>query len=219
MWKKRLVRSVLGIACLSASPALAHVPYVEWRDFTVSRPFNVSSIEQSIAVYSWLEVGALGRRADDVDVYRFDVDEPVSFYAEVIVPVCPEYGGFEPWFALVGPDLPQPTVPLPVAPPPGYGALVAGRDVIPPDRESFFEPFGGKSYYQGPALDESLTTAGAYYVLYWDPRGKGGDYVAVLGREERFRFFDILRALFWTPKIRRNEELHVRCDTGGRATP
>jgi hypothetical protein len=201
---------VVARLALTASPAQAHVPYVEWRDYSLSQPLRVANIEQSIAAYAWLEVEK--GTSDDIDVYRFVVGEvPVEFYAEVLVPVCGAYAGFEPWFALVGPDLPEPGDELPFELPPGYGALVVGREELPSPRPTFYEPFGAKRYYQGLTLEEPLTSPGTYYVLYWDPRGRGGDYVAVLGRTEQFRFRDIVRAFYWTPKIRRDEELHVEC--------
>jgi hypothetical protein len=76
-------------------------------------------------------------------------------------------------------------------------------------REQFYEPFGGKSYYQGPRFDETINITGTYYVYYWDPYQKGGDYVAVLGYKEQFPPLDFLRALINTPLIRHDYELHL----------
>ena len=69
--------------------------------------------------------------------------------------------------------------------------------------------FGGKSYYQGPRFDETINISGTYYVYYWDPYQKGGDYVAVLGYKEQFPPLDFLRALINTPLIRHDYELHL----------
>jgi hypothetical protein len=76
----------------------------------------------------------------------------------------------------------------------------------------FYEPFGGKSYYDGPVFDQTLETPGEYSVYYRDPYQHGGDYVAVLGYQEQWSKRDIGRALLLTPYIRRDGELHVDPD-------
>ena len=203
--------AIVFISLLCFPNVLAHVPYLEHRDFSVEQPFRVRrSITQSIAVYSWLKTNELNI-SNDIDVYSFTINnKPLRIYLEVIVPVCNGYyANFTPWFALVGPGLPPPNQTLPFDLPQGYGAIV--KQDVPPgsDREQFYEPFGGKSYYQGPRFDETLNISGTYYVYYWDPYQKGGDYVAVLGYKEQFPPLDILRALINTPLIRHDYELHL----------
>jgi hypothetical protein len=78
-------------------------------------------------------------------------------------------------------------------------------------RETFYEFYGGKSYYKGPFYEEYIATPGTYYVFFWDPHHKGGDYVAVLGKEEIWRFRDVIQAFRNTPLIRLNRELHIAC--------
>jgi hypothetical protein len=160
-------------------------------------------------VYSWLTTDGVNP-STDIDVYSFTIKQPLRVYLEVIVPVCDGYyANFTPWFALVGPGLPQPNQTLPFDVPQGYGVIV--KQDAPPGspREQFYEPFGGKSYYQGPRFDETINISGTYYVYYWDPYQKGGDYVAVLGYKEQFPPLDILRALINTPLIRHDYELHL----------
>jgi hypothetical protein len=151
----------------------------------------------------------------DIDVYEFTIRcRPVRVYIEVIVPVCEGfYEEFVPWFALAGPGLPEPSQDVPFELPPGYGAIVM-ENVNPGEpRETFYEPFGNKSYYKGPIFDEIIEEKGTYYIYYWDPWETGGDYVAILGRREIFGLFDIIRALIYTPLIRRNLELHIKVFT------
>ena len=50
-----------------------------------------------------------------------------------------------------------------------------------------------KSYYKGPVFDEYITIPGNYYVYIWDPQQKSGDYVAVLGKKEIWRFGTLSR--------------------------
>jgi hypothetical protein len=189
----------------------AHVPYLENIDFSTKQPFTVEySIEQSLAIYAWLEKNDLGN-SEDIDVFAFRLNEPTIVYLEVLVPVCQGYEDFLPWFALAGPGLPEPKVPMPFDIPPGYGIEVIKNLTIGEPRDTFYEFFGGKSYYKGPVFDEKLTIPGTYYVYFWDPHQKGGDYVVVLGKKEIWRFQDIIQALRNTPLIRLGKELHVDC--------
>jgi hypothetical protein len=188
----------------------AHVPYLEPRDYSEENPFKVrNTIEQSIAVYAWLENDG-SNPSTDIDVYQFEIgSDPMLVYIEAIVPVCGiYYQDFVPWFALVGPGLPAPNQTVPFTIPSGYGAIVK-ENVDPGDpRETFYEFFGGKWYYEGPTFEEEIGLPGTYYVYYWDPHEMGGDYVAVLGKTEEFGFRDIIRSLIVTPIIRFDFELH-----------
>jgi len=201
-----------ALAALVEGSAFGHVPYFEHRDFSGQRPFQVASITQSIAVYSWLEPS--GGDPGDVDVYRFEISQPTRIFVEALVPMCPEYEGFLPAFAVVGPGLPQPGVELPFELPPGYGAVLVENFKPGQERPTFYEPFGGKSYYDGPDFDQLCEEPGTYYVYFWDPKGNVGDYVAVLGYQEIWRFRDIVRGLVFTPLIRLNLELHTVCEAG-----
>lgn len=203
-------RAVLLAGLLWSGLALGHVPYFERIDLRDARPFEVpKSVEQSIAVYAWL------RSTRDLDVYAFRLDDaqPTRVFLEVLVPVCPGYENLLPWFAVVGPGLPPP-VPgdsLPFEVPPGEGVVVLPNLEPGEPRSTFYEPFGDKSYYQGPRFDQFLSGPGAYQVIYWDPRGARGDYVAIIGAEEIWEADDIQRALRLTPIIRQGGELHTEC--------
>jgi hypothetical protein len=207
-----IVPAFVALVVVCGAECAAHVPYLEHADYSEEEPFVVrKSIEQSIAVYAWLENDGINP-CSDVDVYRFEITEPARVYIEGIVPVCRQYTEFVPWFALVGPGLPQPTYEVPMSIPEGYGAIVVENVAPGEERETFYEPFGGKSYYLSPVFDQVMNQTGTYYVCYWDPYELGGDYVAVLGRLERFGFWDIVQALIYTPMIRRDMELHVNCE-------
>jgi hypothetical protein len=77
------------------------------------------------------------------------------------------------------------------------------------ERETFYEPFGGKWYYKGPIFEEKINESGTYYIYCWDPNEKGGDYVLVLGKGEFFGPVDIIRSILNTIVIRRNGEIHI----------
>lgn len=184
-----------------AAGAWAHVPYLEGTDLTATQPFRCPSATQSIAVYSWLE------SSTDVDFYTVTVTNQTDFFAELIVPVFEPYAEFRPSMALIGRGLPAPASPLPVPLPPGSGAIVLNDAGLEP-RPQFYEPFGGKSYYQGPRLEMTLPP-GRYTLIYWDPAGGIGDYTAAIGDKEVWGIKDILRALIVTPIIRADGELHL----------
>lgn len=187
-------------------PVQAHVPYIELLDYSEKRPFIITdSVENSKSIYAWFE------SPTDIDVYTFEVTDPVRLFANAIVPVCPGYEDLLPWLAVVGPNLPAPEEELPFSLPEGYGAVVVENLAPGEPRETFYEFFGAKYYYDAPAFDEEISEPGTWYVYYWDPYQVGGDYVAVIGAEEVFSLSDIIRSLIVTPLIWFNLELHIRC--------
>jgi hypothetical protein len=199
------------IILLSSSIATAHVPYIERSDYSKNNPVFVwKMIEYSKAFYAWLENDGINP-CEDIDVFKFKIkNNPKNVYIELIVPVIDDYyKDFVPWFALIGPNLPIPMEELPFDIPEGYGAIVKENVEPGTDRESFYEPFGGKSYYYGPVLDMDISEPGTYYIYCWDPYSKGGDYVLVFGKGEFFGPVDIIRSLINTVIIRRNGEIHI----------
>ncbi len=199
------IMMALVLSLVAALPAAAHVPYIERQDYGWPNPFVVQDVEQSKAMYAWLS------SPSDIDVYAFNVTETTDLFVEVIVPVCPAYEQFLPSYAIVGPGLPDPGDELPVDLPPGYGAIVVPNLEPGAPRDTFFEPFGGKWYYEGVSFNEPASTPGLWLVIVWDPYAMGGDYVASIGLEERFTPRDILRSLINTPYVRQGRELHTDC--------
>jgi hypothetical protein len=213
MWKKTFV---IIITCflfiiVNVSSVSAHVPYIEYKDYPQDKPIYVwKMLEYSKAFYAWLENDG-ENPCKDIDGFKFKIrNKPINVYIELIVPVIDDYyEEFVPWFALVGPGLPEQNQTLPFDIPDGCGVIV--KENVEPGqiRETFYEPFGGKSYYDGPIFDETLSQQGTYYIYSWDPYEQGGDYVLVIGKKEFFGPFDIIRAIINTFIIRRNGELHI----------
>ena len=184
----------------------AHVPYIERTDYSADDPFYVwKMIEKSKAFYCWLQ------GSDDIDAFMFNVRKrPVNIYVELIVPVANGfYQDFVPWYALIGPGLPELDQSVPFEIPEGYGGIIMENVLPGMPRETFLEPFGGKFYYKGPILDENISQPGTYYLYCWDPYEMGGDYVLVIGKGEFFGPIDIIRGLINTIIIRQDKELHV----------
>lgn len=198
--------AVIFLQVFAVSAVNAHVPYIENEDYSAERPFVVTdSIENSKAVYAWFETGA------DVDVYAFEVSEPVTVYAQALVIACPYLEELLPWFAVVGPGLPVADEALPFELPAGCGAVVVKNKNPGEERDTFFEPFSAKTYFDGPEFSREVATPGTWYVYYWDPHNIGGDYVAVLGLKESFSILDTVRSLINTVIIWFNLELHTTC--------
>jgi hypothetical protein len=205
---KLLFLSVLVTASilLAKVDAWSHVPFLEDSDFSESEPFILDPpLKKSRAIYAWLDSGT------DIDVYTFEVEEQSLLRAFSLVPVCPTYKDFLPSFAVVGPGLGLPEEQLPFKVPEGYGAVIVTNTPPGTSRNTFFEPFTSKNYYRGPSYNQTVSTPGTWYVYFWDPAGKGGDYVAVFGFTELFSFRDIIRAFSNTPKIWFDRELHTDC--------
>lgn len=188
----------------------AHVPYLEHNDYSEEKPFIVRKlVTQSKAMYSWLENDRVNP-CFDIDVYKFRLIRPVNMYIELIVPVVEDYyEDFCPWYALVGPGLPDSDQSLPFEIPDGYGVFIKENVEPGQPRETFYEFFGDKSYYKGPIFEDQLEKTGDYFIYVWDPYEKGGDYTIVVGKFEIWGPFDILRALIYTPLIRKGFELHI----------
>lgn len=198
--------ATLFISILPFLNVSAHVPYLEDIDFPNETPFEVPEpLEKSRAFYAWFDTGS------DIDAFAFEVKEPVRLFAQALVPVCQGYEDLLPWFAVVGPGLPEPRAELPFELPPGYGALVVENAEPWTPRRTFYEPFGNKWYFDGPVFEGVASTPGRWYLYYWNPYGRSGDYVAVLGSKEIWNLEDILRALVYTPMIREGQELHAEC--------
>ena len=145
----------------------AHVPFIEESDFSQSEPFLIEHpLKKSRAIYGWLQSDT------DIDVYTFEIQEPVRLRAFSLVPVCPDYEDFLPAFAVIGPDLSSAEDHVPFSLPEGYGAVVINNQAPGVKRNTFFEPFTNKNYYRGPAFDQVIATPGTWYVYYWDPSGR-----------------------------------------------
>jgi len=215
MKRRATIFLVLFVLLVFSSSTQAHVPYIEFVDYSESRPFKIrDSVENSKAIYCWFKTG------EDVDVFTFDVTEPVRVVIDVSVQKCEANEDLLPWFALVGPGLPEPEEEIPFELSEGNGALV-WKNVEPGEpRTEFWEPIGKKCYYWlGPQswFDQEISVPGTYYVYYWNPDGFSGDYVASIGFLEGVNTpLDNLISLLISPLIKLNLENHTRCPKADR---
>lgn len=195
-----------AVVLLHGQAVYAHVPYFEQQDLSADAPFLIEDIEQSKAIYAYLD------SAEDVDVLLLIVREPVRIYAKTIIPYCREYRDFRPSFALTGPGLPEPGDGFPPAREPGHGRILRHDEPDGATRPSMYEFFSNQFYFEGPILDINVTEPGNYWLWFWDDSDAVGDYVAIVGKREVFSVEDIRRSFWNTPDIRRRGYLHVDCE-------
>jgi hypothetical protein len=210
MEKRGIIFLVLFLLLVFSSSTQAHVPYIEFIDYSESRPFTIrDSVENSKAIYAWLKTG------QDIDVYTFEVTEPVRVVIDITVQKCEAFEDLLPWFALVGPGLPEPDEEIPFELSEGTGAIVWKNVELGETRNEFWEPIGGKCLYWlgvDNRFDQDISVPGTYYIYYWDPDGFGGDYIASIGFLEgvNTRLDDLITRLI-SPLIKLNLENHTRC--------
>ncbi|TFG82388.1 MAG: hypothetical protein E4H19_13175 [Chromatiales bacterium] len=192
----------LGTLAMSAS---AHVPFLEETDYTPEKPYIVHDAENSKSLSA--RIGKPG----DVDVYRIDLEKPARIYTATNIPWCPQYETFGVTYALAGPGLPAPAIPLPVTLPEGYGAVVV-RDTSEQTRESWVEPFSGRKMWLGEEYALDAAPAGTYTMIIWNERGQTGDYIAVIGEGEVFNAPEIRQTVATSPKLRDGANLMVKCN-------
>lgn len=181
--KAVVVVLVIGIAVLLPRPASAHRPiFVDDHPGDPTNALEIPDPDISWAIYAALST-------DDVHFYRFEVpSRGLEFSAQMTLPARHEYRGFDPWFALIGPELPQDSsVPFQLSV--DHGALLAPAARI---EEEFFEPFTQTRYLLRQKIDVKLTP-GTHFIAVFHPDGKEGRYALTVGKRETWGWSDLLR--------------------------
>jgi len=222
LWKLRTALSAVALLALcaltAASPAAAHVPFLE-----PDRPSDAPAVQRdpfpgairlpdaavSRAVYGTLAPG------EAFDAYRLTVSRPSGTPVEMLVPKSGKYRDFRPAFALIGPGLPAAgrapafiverlrTASTAVSLVPGASLRV----LVVPDpaaaaRDGFYEPFSFTSYYRGGATRVDLAPGVTYYLVVYDLAGQRGEYALGIGEAEKFTAGDTLRSVVAVVRIK-----------------
>lgn len=193
------------ILLLLPCAALAHVPFLEESDYSPERPYVVKDVTNSKSIHA--RIGTPG----DVDVYVMDITAPTRIFTQTDIPWCPQYETFGVTYALTGPGLPAPAIPLPVALPPGHGAVVV-RDNSGAGRETWDEPFSGRRMWVGESFALDDAPPGRYQLVVWNEQGRTGDYIAVIGEAEIFNEPEMRQVRATSPRLRNGANLMVACD-------
>jgi hypothetical protein len=169
---------IMALIALVSTPASAHKPIFSDHGATgFDDAIRIPDPDVSWAIYGYLD------SPEAADYYYFDLPEGMSVYTEMLVPVSRAYENFRPSYAIVGPGARgQDDVPFSTR-------EDAGRIVVnapPGEREQFYEPFTGVTYYRGLRKHTDLAVPGRYYVVVFDPGRRQGDYVLAVGERESF---------------------------------
>jgi hypothetical protein len=119
----------------------------------------------------------------------FDGVAGQELYFNPGVPAIDRLKEYRPAFALVGPGLPEATLPLAI--PAGTGAEVyLTTDIADP--EFFHEPFSGTDSWILFKKTVILPQTGRYYLVGYVPSGQAGKYWIAIGKREEFGAEDIV---------------------------
>lgn len=118
----------------------------------------------------------------------FDVTAGQELYFNPGVPALERLRDYRPTFALIGPGLPEAS--LPFAVPAGLGAEVyPTADIAEP--EFFHEPFSGTDSWIFFKKTVTLPQTGRYYLVGYVPSGLPGKFWVAVGKREEFGLGDI----------------------------
>lgn len=191
-WLHSVVLGVL-LSLLIATPVFAHQPYFEDQELTADSPYQIDDISISLAFYGSLD------SADDVDYFVFDGKAGQQVYLRMVIPTIEGQEAFTPTLALIGVGLDPIRVPKPVVQPVNNGAILLRA--LPGKPHIFFEPFGGRNYYERQEATITLPKDGRYTVAVWSESGQIGRYTFSPGKREVFggdrNYFTKFLA-FWT---------------------
>ncbi len=183
-----------GLLLLAAPAAQAHFPSlgdgsatgpetaIRWDDPQVSR-----------VVYS--ELTAAAPRV----WVTFEVDRPQTLLVQLGVPLIERLREYRPALALLGPGLPDATLPFEV--PEGLGALVFESSTRE-QPEEFYEPFSATSSWIWVDEHVELPAAGRYYLVAYHPTGEPGKVWVAAGEKEVFSPRDLPFLTRILPEIR-----------------
>ncbi|MFN8439503.1 MAG: hypothetical protein U0175_01950 [Caldilineaceae bacterium] len=163
---------------LATSPAAAHQPYFEDQELTADAPYQIDDISISLAFYGSLD------SAGDVDYFVFAGKAGQQVYLRMVIPTIEGQEAFTPTLALMGAGLDPIRVPKPVVQPVDNGAILLRA--TPGKPSIFFEPFGGRNYYERQEATITLPNDGHYIVAIWSESGQIGRYTFSPGKREVF---------------------------------
>jgi hypothetical protein len=179
-----LLRLTAVLLAVSAWPAAAH-RLLEITD-TPMGPDNALVVDD-IAV-SQVGYHTAGPAAP-THWMTFQAEAGAMLHFETGVPYIARYSDLRPSVALVGPGLPQAS--LPFAIPEGLGAVIYSSDAIEAP-VVFDEQFTGtQSWTYGPYM-RVLPETGRYYLVTYLPDLGAGKFWTAVGKAERFGVSDIL---------------------------
>lgn len=189
---------LVSAAVLLPATAKAHQPYCEFDDVTADRPWQAPDSTISYAYYGNLYP------AQDVDYFTFDAEAGQEVLLSLSIPAIEGQEEFAPVMALFGPGVEadtMPALPARVETPAGQGGMMVDVGEEP---EYWYEPFGGRYYWNFENRYFEAAQDGIYTVALWHPEEELGRYSFVVGEQEVFGGDRDCMASFddyWTPLV------------------
>jgi uncharacterized surface protein with fasciclin (FAS1) repeats len=193
-----MISGLLILANLAPGAASAHQPYCENTDLTAGNPWQVPDATISYAYFGNLYP------EPDVDYFTFEASAGQSVLLSLSIPAIDGQEDFAPIMAVFGPGLDTDTLaelPERVTMPKGQGAMLVPLGDEP---EYWFEPFGGRYYWNWENYFFDAPEDAAYTVALWHPEQELGRYSFVVGSEEIFGGDPECMATmdaYWTPLL------------------
>lgn len=150
-------------------------------------PFHVDDAAISRALYGEFQTG------EEVFIVELTFKEDFALPFELFVPHRNELKGHRPAYAIVGNNLPVPSIAqlaaLPKLLPIGAGAYVDLNEINP--RPVFYESFTRRFFYSS-GVTAYVLPKGSYEFWLWSPQKTSGKFGIGFGVEERVEWRDAL---------------------------
>lgn len=193
-----IICGLLALTVLPRSTALAHQPYCESVDLTAENPWQAPDASVSYAYF-----GNLYPRSD-VDFFTFEATAGQSVLLSLSIPAIDGQENFAPVMLVYGPGIdgegPN-NLPDSIGVAKDEGAMMVPLGDEP---EYWYEPFGGRYYWNWENYFFEAPEKATYKVALWHPEGELGRYSFVIGEEEiRGGDRECMAAMgtYWTPLV------------------
>lgn len=139
--------------------------------------------------------------------FDFEVEKEFDLFVQIGIPKLARFSEYRPAVAVLGPGLPNKTLPFDI--PEGVGAHVLLTDDVTQPR-AFYEPFTRTNSWILRSETLHLKNAGHYYVVAFSPKQQWGKLWLAVGKKESFGLTDWLRFGGWSEKIRAFHEVSTQ---------
>lgn len=135
-----------------------------------------------------------------------DAKKNLELFVQIGIPVIDRLKYFRPSFIVLGPGLPEISVPFTI--PNGFGGKIFSTDKIEP--EFFHEHFTKTDSWILRSETIVLPSSGKYYVVAYSPSKQTGKFWLSVGNQEKFGLLDWFSFWGWKNKIQKFHEVGVR---------
>lgn len=192
------VPSILGILVFAAVEAQAHKPIIiNGGPTDAETAYRIADPDVSQVAYHHVKPG------QEQIWLSFQAEAGQTLFLQAGVPVIKRYQHIRPAIALLGPGLPE--ISLPFDFPEGLGGLLFVTDTEMPT--IFHEEFTGTDSWQFAAQTPQTVEEGLHYVVAFIPANEEGKIWVAIGERESFTIADILQLPVTLYKVRAFHEV------------